>query len=215
MTDVGTILTDLNAARPGTTPVLRAIRQRHSRDLRTASAGDVLTAAIALDAALPQEWKWVAYELVRHHPGAFGAISTRDVTAFSRGLGSWYAVDGFGTILVGPLWARGRLPDALIDRWARSPDRWLRRSALVATVGMNARASGEGDPARTLAICARLVEDRDDMVEKALSWALRVLSQRNRDAVVRFVAEHDSVLAARVRREVRNKLSTGVKNPRR
>ena len=54
--------------------------------------------------------------------------------------------------------------------WARSPDRWLRRSALVATVGAKAEA------ARTLAVCAGLAADRDDMVVKALSWALRELS---------------------------------------
>ena len=55
----------------------------------------------------------------------------------------------------------------------------------------------------------------DDMVLKALSWALRVLVQHDREAVEAFLAEYDDVLAARVVREVRNKLETGLKNPRR
>ena len=33
-------------------------------------------------------------------------------------------------------------------------------------------------------------------------------------AVARFLEEHDRVIAARVKREVRNKLETGLKNPR-
>jgi 3-methyladenine DNA glycosylase AlkD len=53
------------------------------------------------------------------------------------------------------------------------------------------------------------------MVEKAMSWALRALSQRDRPAVERFMAEMDGKLAARALREVRNKLTTGLKNPRR
>ena len=52
------------------------------------------------------------------------------------------------------------------------------------------------------------------MVEKALSWALRVLAQRDRPAVERFMTEMGERLPARARREVRNKLSTGLKSPR-
>jgi len=37
---------------------------------------------------------------------------------------------------------------------------------------------------------------------------------RDPDAVRAFLAAHDAVLAARVKREVRNKLRTGLKNPR-
>jgi hypothetical protein len=44
---------------------------------------------------------------------------------------------------------------------------------------------------------------RLDMVVKALSWAVR-----------EFLAENENVLAKRVLREVRNKLTTGLKNPR-
>ena len=64
-------------------------------------------------------------------------------------------------------------------------------------------------------ICEALAADRDDMVAKGLSWALRDLSKRDRAAVEIFLKIHESVLPARVKREVRNKLTTGLKNPRR
>ncbi|HUS10646.1 MAG TPA: DNA alkylation repair protein, partial [Pyrinomonadaceae bacterium] len=65
-------------------------------------------------------------------------------------------------------------------RWARSKNRWLRRTALVSTVPLNNKArGGRGDSERTLMICEMLLDDRDDMVIKALSWALRELSKRD------------------------------------
>jgi len=52
------------------------------------------------------------------------------------------------------------------------------------------------------------------MVAKAMSWALRELAVHDPDAVREFLNEHGHVLAARVKREVRNKLTTGLKNPK-
>jgi 3-methyladenine DNA glycosylase AlkD len=62
-------------------------------------------------------------------------------------------------------------------------------------------------------VCRLLVADHEDMVVKALSWALRELVVHDPQAVGAFLEEHEGVLAARVKREVRNKLMTGLKNP--
>ena len=130
------------------------------------------------------------------------------MTEFAEGLDSWNSVDAFGRTLAGPAWAQGFVSDSLIERWAGSPDRWLRRAALVSTIELH-------DTARPLRICAQLAWDHDDMVEKALSWALRERSKRDPDAVEAFLNAHEAELGARVKREVRNKLRTGLKNPRR
>ncbi len=55
----------------------------------------------------------------------------------------------------------------------------------------------------------------DDVVRKALSWALREALGRDRDAVLAFLARHGEALPARVRREVGHKARTGLKAPRR
>jgi 3-methyladenine DNA glycosylase AlkD len=52
------------------------------------------------------------------------------------------------------------------------------------------------------------------MVVKAMSWSLRELSRRDRDAVQAFLQEYKGILAPRVVREVNTKLTTGLKNPR-
>ena len=65
-----------------------------------------------------------------------------------------------------------------------------------------------------LPFCEMLLDDRDDMVEKAMSWVLRELAIPHPEIVREFLAKYEDRLAARVLREVRNKLETGVKNPK-
>jgi 3-methyladenine DNA glycosylase AlkD len=59
-----------------------------------------------------------------------------------------------------------------------------------------------------------LVDDRDDMVIKALSWALRELGKRDARAVQGFLSRCQDRVASRVRREVTSKLTTGKKTAR-
>jgi 3-methyladenine DNA glycosylase AlkD len=161
-------------------------------------------------------YRFLAYELIAAHPAAVRSMRSDDLTRLGRGLDRWEAVDTFAPYLAGPAWRMGQVPDALIASWAASPDRWWRRAALVSTIGLNTAArGGTGDTPRTLAVCALLVADRDDMVVKALSWALRALARWDPAAVRAFLAEHAGQVAPRVVREVGNKLRTGLKNPKR
>ena len=82
----------------------------------------------------------------------------------------------------------------------------------VATVALNVKSrGGSGDAARTIWVCEALVADGDPMVVKALSWALRSLVGVAPEAVRAFLSRHGDGVPALVRREVRNKLETGLK----
>ncbi|HEV2579267.1 MAG TPA: DNA alkylation repair protein [Ktedonobacteraceae bacterium] len=195
---------------PTTEPV-RAVRREYSRRIAGASPQEV----IALALRLLDRHRFVAYELVCHHRTALRSLGERELELFGRDMASWEAVDTFACYLAGPAWRERQVPDALIEGWAHSADRWWRRAALVCTVPLNLTArGGRGDTARTLLICRLLIADRDDMVVKAMSWALRQLCTRDPQAVRDFLAEYNGRLAARVVREVQNKLTTGLKNPR-
>lgn len=197
------------------TATLRAQRRRWSKRLEGATSAEVLGPAFRLLREPEFEFRFVAYEIVANHPAARSRLDARTLERLAARLGSWGAVDTFACSLAGPAWREGRIGDAVVHRWARSPDRWWRRAALVATVPLNSRAQGgAGDSKRTLAVCRMLVADRDDMVVKAMSWALRELAKRDASAVRGFLAGQGDASAARVRREVRSKLETGLKNPR-
>lgn len=106
----------------------------------------------------------------------------------------WGDVDAFAS-LAGPAWRSGQISDRRVQRWARSPNRWWRRAALVCTVFLNRRSvGGRGDRQRTLSVAELLAGDRDDMVVKGLSWALRELIPVDRGAVEQFLEKHDHVL---------------------
>jgi 3-methyladenine DNA glycosylase AlkD len=197
------------------TAALRGLRREFTRRLAAVDAPVVLDLASQLVAEQSVLFRFIAYELVAYHKATLTGLRTRDVEALGRGLDSWAAVDTFGCYISGPAWREGQVPDSLIHRWSRSDDRWWRRAALVSTVPLNCKArGGRGDTPRTLAICTLLLEDRDDMVVKALSWSLRELAKRDAAAVEGFLFKHGSSVAARVVREVGNKLRTGLKNPR-
>jgi hypothetical protein len=206
------LVTVLESLPEQTTKPMRTVRKIYSRMLRAENANYVLSAAqtmIDMD-----QHRWIAYELIADHPEAFQALDRYKLEALGRGMQGWDVIDSFSRTLTGPAWRDGLIAAQTIHDWAHSPDRWWRRAALVSTVALNIRTHGGiGDTPRTLAVCELLVNDHDDMIVKALSWALRALAVHNPEAVTDFLSTHENVLAARVKREVRNKIETGLKNP--
>ena len=195
------------------TAELRKVRRRWSARLRSHPPEVVVALALWLFEHFRR--RWIAYELVLYHPSAVRLVGPDNVERFAGQLGSWADVDQFGVLLAGPAWRAGQLGDPIIHAWARRPDPMWRRAALVATVPLNVRSQGGwGDVGRTLRVCQMLVADRDHLVSRALSWALRELIVHDRAAVEAFLAAHAAALPAHVRREVASKLNTGRKTPR-
>ena len=197
---------------------VRNVRKEFSKRLVNTSPQIVISISIRL-LRLDRpgfEYRLVAYELVAYHKAALRSLGEKELELLGQGMSSWGDVDTFACYLAGPTWRELQVSDELIHAWARSKDRWWRRAALVCTVALNNKArGGRGDTKRTLDVCRLLVSDRDDMVVKAMSWALRELSRRDPDAVRAFLLEYKGILAPRVVREVNTKLTTGLKNPRR
>ena len=216
MTDVAALV-DEAVAKVRALPVksaapMRAVRVALSRQLRSVEPAEIIAAATRLKA---KGLDWFGWELIYAHKPTLKAIDRETVEALGQGMASWQETDGFGMVLAGPAWLHGRLADREIAHWAKSNDLWWRRAALVATTGLNNKTrGGRGDAARTLKIVELLVDDREDMIVKAVSWALRMLAPWQPKSVEDFLETHGDRLAPRVRREVRNKLRTGYKNPK-
>ena len=63
-------------------------------------------------------------------------------------------------------------------------------------------------------VCRALLGDSDDLVVKAMSWSLRELARQEPKIVEAFLRKEEDRLPSRVKREVLNRLRTGVKSPR-
>ena len=198
------------------TPSARQLRRDISRQVRTERPEVILGAAEEISRNGDDLSRFVAYELIANHPLARQRLSAARLRRLGSRLDSWGSVDCFACYLAGPAWRENQISTSEVQRWARSSNRWWRRAALVSTVPLNNRTrGGTGDTPRTLGVCRLLLQDREDMVVKALSWALRELAKRDPANVEAFLVRHQKTLAPRVHREVGNKLRTGLKNPRR
>jgi 3-methyladenine DNA glycosylase AlkD len=209
------IIERVRALEDAKTANVRAVRREFSKRLKNAAPHVMVELAYLLLQEQKFVFRFIAYELLHHHPAAFNHLRAWDLERLAAGLNRWESVDTFALYLSGPLWRDRRITDELVHNWARSKDHWWRRVALVCTVPLNNRTQGgAGDPSRTLKICQLLMRDRDPMVVKAMSWALRELAKRDPKTVRAFLAANKQALAPRALREVQNKLKTGLKNPR-
>ncbi len=203
----------LDILKPPRTAAVRGVRKEFSRQIANQTPAIVTQLALHLLDDNSDLLRFFTYELVSHHRPTLEGLSTDALLKLGKGLNSWSSVDCFATYLSGPMWAQGKLSEKTIATWARSQDRWWRRAALVSTVALSRRGNPD-DLRKVTRICALLKADRDDMVVKALSWAIREVAKKHPDQAAAFLAAHKDVLASRVTREVNNKLRTGLKTPR-
>ncbi len=194
-------------------PDLKAIVKTWSSILYDFSPHQWIQLCLELSHHTIFECQTLAFELLWKNKKALKALTEEQIIALGNTLDNWVSTDTYSTMIAGWHWREGTLPNKQIKTWLASSDRWLRRTAVVCTVPLNLRAKGgTGDTERTLMVCEQVIDDRDDMVIKALSWALRVLSRPDRLAVEQFLEKHWERLHGRVRREVTTKLTTGRKN---
>jgi len=159
------------------------------------------------------ECQLIAYELIGRNKRILNALSYEDLMDLWRNLDNWASVDHFTVGIYGVLWGKGVVKDQHIEALLKSDNFWDRRVAVVSTVSLNLKSrGGRGDTPRTLAVCEKVVDDREDLIRKALSWALRELSKRDPMAVRDFLGTYQNRLAGLVLREVSHKLDYGTKN---
>ena len=101
-------------------------------------------------------------------------------------MNNWDLVDVIAPVIVGG-WLLDRPADRkLLRKFAKSPDLWERRIAIVSTLAF-IRA---GDFADTLAISETLLADRHDLIHKATGWMLREVGKRDEDVLRGFLDGH-------------------------
>lgn len=158
------------------------------------------------------ECQQLAHEFIGNDKKNIKAINRDYLNYFFKNMDNWVSVDYYGALFVGYAWRENIIATDDIKWFLKSDDFWIRRIAVVATVALNQKArGGKGDIARTIEICTLVVDDHADMMNKALSWALRELAKIYPEPVIEFMEKHKNRLHKRVIREVNNKLNFGVK----
>jgi alkylated DNA nucleotide flippase Atl1/3-methyladenine DNA glycosylase AlkD len=100
---------------------------------------------------------------------------------------TWAFVDWIAPQVVGPLYERRPgVVGRRLDRWAKDPDFWLRRSALL-TLLVPLRHGG-GDWLRFARYADAMLGEREFFIRKAIGWVLREVGKKRPRLVVQFLA---------------------------
>jgi len=159
------------------------------------------------------ECNQLAYELLSKNINALRLLKLKDLEELGKNMDNWATTDCFSVMISGWAWREKQISDFDVLNWLETGNLWWRRAAIVSTVALNLRSrGGKGDADRTLMICEKVIPDREKLIVKALSWALRELSKSNKPAVERFMYKYDLQIAPLARREIWTKLETGRKN---
>jgi len=161
-------------------PPLRALAKQH-RD------ADLATIAALLGSKYHEERMFALLLMMQFYATAdeAGKQATYDLYLSStRHINNWDLVDISAPHIIGKhLEDR---PRKVLQRMAKSESLWERRIAMVATLHFIRRQ----DFADTLHIAGMLLDDRHDLMHKAVGWMLREVGKRDQKILETFLQRH-------------------------
>jgi len=196
-------------------PQLRQIARDWQRTHKQITRTDHLALVEALWEGQSREERLLAVYLLERYHRWIPELNWADFDRWRRRVDNWEVGDGLAMWVLGP-WLladpQGRLDH--LRQLIPDPELWSRRLALVATVPVNRSGPGFAVPELTLELVGRVRAERDPMITKAVSWALRGLAEVHPKPVAAYLEANRDLLAPLVVREVSAKLSTGLKSGR-
>ena len=97
---------------------------------------------------------------------------------------NWAHCDDFCNHIMYLLIERHETVITQLYSWFRSQNRWKRRASVVSMIP-HARKGKHVN--HVLALCNRLMLDKDDMVQKGVGWTLKELSKADKEVVINFL----------------------------
>jgi len=106
--------------------------------------------------------------------------------------GNWATVDLLAPDILGPLLDRNPDLITVVESWSGSPNLWVRRGAVVAFVKHARQGKYLGAVYR---IAERLLDDPEDLMQKAVGWVLREAGKTDADRLERFLLQQGPQMA--------------------
>jgi 3-methyladenine DNA glycosylase AlkD len=200
-----------------TAPVRRAIARRWASARRDAATAEILAVVESLSEGDTHEERTEGAFLLAALPAARRAAGPEDVERWLGRLNGWAEIDCLCQNLF--TWAdmAGDWPawTAMVERLRGSDNINKRRAALVLLNGPVGASDDPRPAALAFEVLDALEGERHILITKAVSWLLRSLTKRHREAVKDYLDRNQASLPAIAVRETRAKLATGTKSGRR
>jgi 3-methyladenine DNA glycosylase AlkD len=137
--------------------------------------------------------------LLERHETELGGGDMALLEALLRASRSWAYVDWLCTRVVAPIVEREPAQKRILRRWARDPDFWIRRSALLSL--LPALRRGDGDFAFFERLAVPMLGETEFFICKAIGWILRDVSHRRPALTAAFARRYAASLSTVTWRE--------------
>ena len=173
------------------TPVLRNLIKQYKKDIQALICKDALILAQRFYSSHIEEQVLAGNYILQIKidclaPSQFGYLD-KALDHFR----SWSQVDDIcvegGKVIHPLLLKHPKETIILLRKWNKSKNMWKRRASVVPftrKVGESGRFTKEG-----LELCANLIWDKEDLVQKAVGWALKDMMRGNKKKVLNYVRQ--------------------------
>jgi 3-methyladenine DNA glycosylase AlkD len=163
---------DLGFHNVGTSAMRELARSIHAAHRDVWTVDDALAFAETLIADRHLEVKSVGIEVLARYRREFrpGLLATWKRWLAQNHSANWATTDAMCGALIGPLIVAHPELAPRLRVWSRDPNMWVRRASVVGPIPL-ARKGESLD--LVYEIAKRLHADRDDLIQKAVGWALR------------------------------------------
>lgn len=156
------------------------------------------------------ECRFAAVELLEHFDRLLEPADMDLLERLIREAGTWALVDGLAASVTGALVERHPGLGSVLDAWARDPDFWIRRSALLALLLPLRRGGGDFD--RFTRYADGMLEEPEFFIRKAIGWVLREVGKKRPELVRDWLLPRASRASGLTVREAVKYLPTGMRD---
>lgn len=177
------------------TPERRTLVKNIARDLDLPTSDELAQTARALWKQEEREFHYAAFDLVQIHIDIANKKFLEEHVEYLITHKSWWdTVDGLGSAAVSPLTDKYGC-EKLIEKWNKSENIWLIRSAIQHQRGRKY----EADNKLILRYCHEHADSQEFFIVKAIGWALRDMAKVSPRDVRNFLREHPNLGRVAVR----------------
>lgn len=156
-----------------------------------------------------REYHYIAIDLLIRFVRLLTPAAWPVLTSMLQQNSWWDSIDPLSSKVVGPVCLQWPELQPALDAWSTDDNLWLRRTALLHQLGFKQQTR----PEILFAYCEANLDHTDFFIRKGMAWALREYAYTNREAVVRWVLQHQRRLSALTLREMRLNLPMADASP--
>lgn len=173
------------------TPVLRNLLKQYKKNIQALNCKDALALAQRLFSSHIEERVLAGNYVLQLNIGCLSHSKFNYLDKALDHFRSWSQIDDIcvegGRVIYPLLMKYPKETLALLTKWNKSKNMWKRRASVVPftrKVGESGKFTKEG-----LELCKNLVWDKEDLVKKAVGWALKDMMRGNKQKVLDYVKQ--------------------------